>query len=121
MAESNIDDPTIVFDPNLATAWLDQFPNNKVVEKEYRPITMTKIIRIFQRKAEQGNIYLLGKRNKAVDWHCSNGVVNEGSRGVCLLSRLIKNTQLNIDFWVSALLGGSELVENNKGGDAFVA
>ena len=77
----------------------------------YSPREMTRATRVLQRKFEQKNVVMLGGKNPAVIWQCGNGVVSETSRGWCLLSRMRKNEQLNIDCWVSALLGLSQLLK----------
>ena len=114
-------DLTIVFDPSWAGAWYPSFENNfRIVETEYRPQTMSRVTRIFQRKNELKNIYLLYEDNPAIRWQASCGIVNELSRNYCLLSRMNKNRDLNIDFWVASLLAGTELIDVLPGGSAFV-
>lgn len=116
------EDLTFVFDPTFASAWIQEFSDNfRVITRPYMPKEMTAITRIFQRQSQNENIFLLEKNNKAVRWQASCGEVNERSKAWCLLQRLNKNKDINIDFWVASLLAGTELLKEKSEIDVFVA
>ena len=106
------DDVEFVFDPAFSQPWIQAIQDDfRCKTITYSPKFMTRPIRVLQRKAEQKNVVLLGGRNPAVEWQCSNGVVNELSRNWCMLSRLNKNDQLNIDAFSASLLGLCNVLE----------
>ena len=109
------DEVEFVFDPALSQSWIQACQDDyRCKTITYSPRYMTRACRVMQRKSQQKNIVMLGGRNPAVEWQCSNGVLSEMSRNWCLLSRLNKNTQLNIDCWSASLLGLADLLEKQQ-------
>lgn len=117
------DDVTFVFDPSWAQAWIPEFQDEfRIIEQTYSPKYMSRITRIFQRKSQLQQIHFLHEGNRCARWHAACGQVNEQSRNWCLMSRLNKNFDLNVDYWTAALLAGSDLIEDRGGwGETFVA
>ena len=75
---------------------------------------MTSPIRNLQRLAELKGINILEKTNDAIKWQAGNGCVNELSRNWCILTRLKKSSQLNVDYWSASLLALSELLKPRR-------
>ena len=116
-------DITIVIDPLPASGWLDHFSGEfRAIPRAYRPKECTGAIRILQRASQNGNIYLIGDKtpNPAVVWQAQCGCVNERSKFWATLGRKAKNKHLNIDYWVSAILGTSELILPKQTAEVFV-
>ena len=101
-----------VFDPAFSMPYRQELSLEGFVSKTttYSPKFMTNPIRRLQRLAELKGIYILEKPNEAVKWQAGNGVVSEMSRNWCMLNRLNKNPQLNVDYWSASLLALSELL-----------
>ena len=115
-----VGDIEFVFDPAFSHPWIAACQDDfRCKTTTCSPKYMTRPIRVMQRKSEQKNIIMLGGKNPAVVWQAGNGVVNELSRNWCMLSRLNKNDQLNIDVWVASLLGLSNILDQQPKTEVF--
>ena len=100
------EDVRLIFDPALSDSWRDALQDEYVtVARAYRPREITPAIRNMQRMAETKSIYILENKNPAIEWQTQCGFVNELSRNYCMLQRMNRNNQLNVDYWSAALLG----------------
>ena len=106
------DDLLNVFDPAFSMPYRKELHSKGFVSKTrtYSPKFMTNPIRRLQRMAELKSIHILENPNEAIKWQAGNGVVNELSRNWCMLNRLNKSPQLNVDYWSATLLALSELL-----------
>lgn len=101
-----------VFDPAYSLPYRQELNLGGIKSKvtSYSPKFMTEPIRRMQRLAELKSIYILEKQNEAIKWQAGCGVVNSLSRNWCMLNRMNKNNQLNVDFFSASLLALSELL-----------
>lgn len=115
------EDVRLIFDPALSHSWREALQDEyTTIARTYSPREMTNPIRNMQRLAETKSIYILEKKNPAIEWQASCGFVSEMSRNWCMLHRMNKNPQLNVDYWSAALLALSELLRPSSQGDALV-
>ena len=101
-----------IFDPAFSLPYRQELSLEGFVSKTttYSPKFMTNPIRRLQRLSELKGIYILEKENEAIKWQASCGYVNELSRNWCMLNRMNKSPQLNVDYWSASLLALSELL-----------
>ena len=112
---------TCVFDPSFAQNFIQELQDDYVcITRTYSPKFMTRPIRQMQRIAELKNINILEAKNEAIEWQASCGAVNQMSRNWCMLGRLNKNPQVNVDYWSAALLALSQLLESKPAGEVLV-
>ncbi len=106
------DDLLNVFDPAFSMPYRKALNSEGFISRTrtYSPKFMTNPIRRLQRMAELKGIYILENPNEAIKWQAGNGVVNELSRNWCMLNRMNKSPQLNVDYWSATLLALSELL-----------
>ena len=115
------EDVRLIFDPALSHSWREALQDEYVtIARTYSPKEMTNPIRNMQRLAETKSIYILEKKNPAIEWQAACGFVSEMSRNWCMLHRLNKNPQLNVDYWSASLLALSELLRPRSRGEALV-
>ena len=115
------EDVRLIFDPALADPWRDALQDEYVtVARAYRPREITPAIRNMQRMAETKSIHILESRNPAIEWQTQCGFVNELSRNYCMLQRMNRNNQLNVDYWSAALLALSELLKPRARAEGMV-
>ena len=105
-----------VFDPAFSREYRRKLGQlgYKSITRTYSPRELSGSVRMFQRYSQKGLISILDRPSNCIKWMASVTQVNLSSRGYCLLDRLNKNHNYNIDFFSSAILGLSQCMQPRR-------